>query len=242
TMRPRGSPPMPRARSSESEPVETAPTDTAARSFIFITAPLPKFRSIWPRAASNACSRSTWLYLLNHIALLLNHNTQTHRFEDDVLRSGRAQHGKVSSSLGRHHGPQLRQRRAREAWSLLEAAHGDVREPAVALGLAEQVALQPERQPLRALVPREDEHGDAACLAIPPELERRRRRLRAAAGQRVDDLGHPRLGLAAEEGEGEVEVVARDGPPSRAEAGLPGCDRVGGLAGEPEPAEEPERR
>src|SRR3954452_18422222 len=58
-MRPRGRPPTPSARSSASDPVDTAPTDTAARSFIFITAPLPKFRSIWPSAVSSACSRST---------------------------------------------------------------------------------------------------------------------------------------------------------------------------------------
>ena len=37
---------MPSARSSASEPVDTAPTETAARSFIFMTAPLPKFR-LW---------------------------------------------------------------------------------------------------------------------------------------------------------------------------------------------------
>src|SRR5881394_270712 len=60
-MRPRGSPPIPSARSSASEPVEIAPMETAARSFIFITAPLPNCRSIWPRATSRACSRSTYL-------------------------------------------------------------------------------------------------------------------------------------------------------------------------------------
>ena len=38
---PRGNPPIPRARSSESDPVETAPTETWARSLIFITEPLP---------------------------------------------------------------------------------------------------------------------------------------------------------------------------------------------------------
>ena len=40
TMRPRGRPPMPSARSSASEPVETAPTETCGRSLILMTDPL----------------------------------------------------------------------------------------------------------------------------------------------------------------------------------------------------------
>ena len=55
----RGNPPMPSARSSASEPVETAPTETAARSFIFMTDPLPNCRSIWPSATSSASCLST---------------------------------------------------------------------------------------------------------------------------------------------------------------------------------------
>ena len=57
-MRPRGRPPIPSARSSDSEPVEIAPIETCAASFIFITAPLPNCRSICPSATPSACSRS----------------------------------------------------------------------------------------------------------------------------------------------------------------------------------------
>src|SRR2546425_118546 len=46
-MRPRGRPPMPIARSSESDPVETAPTETWPRSLIFMTEPLPNCRSVF---------------------------------------------------------------------------------------------------------------------------------------------------------------------------------------------------
>src|SRR5579863_3834307 len=53
--RPRGSPPMPSAISSPSEPVETTSTSIAAsRDPSFIIEPLPNARSIWPSAASNA--------------------------------------------------------------------------------------------------------------------------------------------------------------------------------------------
>src|SRR5690349_18865607 len=62
-MRPRGSPPIPSARSSESDPVETAPIATWAWSFMRITEPLPNWRSIWPSAVSRACSRSTLISL-----------------------------------------------------------------------------------------------------------------------------------------------------------------------------------
>src|SRR5437868_6284949 len=53
--RPRGRPPMPRAISRPSEPVETTSTSaTPSREPNFMIEPLPKARSIWPRAASNA--------------------------------------------------------------------------------------------------------------------------------------------------------------------------------------------
>src|SRR3954466_8089490 len=158
-MRPRGRPPTPSARSSASDPVETAPTPTAARSFIFITAPLPKFRSIWPSAVSSACSRSNappFQPISRDPTLFLFQLTQSHRFEDDVLRLGRAQHGKVSSRLGRHERLQLGRRRPQPR-PLAEAQKGEMRSPRVALGGAEQILLQTEREPLRAAVLREDE-------------------------------------------------------------------------------------
>src|SRR5690554_1310771 len=58
-MRPRGTPPMPRARSRASAPVGMTETFCAAASPIFMMAPLPNCRSIWPSAMSSALSRST---------------------------------------------------------------------------------------------------------------------------------------------------------------------------------------
>src|ERR1700722_13771861 len=53
--RPRGSPPMPSAMSRPNEPVDTTSTSiTASREPNFMIEPLPKARSIWPSAASNA--------------------------------------------------------------------------------------------------------------------------------------------------------------------------------------------
>ena len=71
---------MPSARSSESEPVETAPTETAARSFIFMTEPLPNCRSIWPSATSSAS-----------FSIHLSHLLERNRFENLVLRPARSQ-------------------------------------------------------------------------------------------------------------------------------------------------------
>src|SRR3954447_707575 len=58
-MRPRGSPPTPSARSSDSAPVGTAATLTAAASSpIFMIEPAPNCRSIWVRALCSAESRA----------------------------------------------------------------------------------------------------------------------------------------------------------------------------------------
>src|SRR3569623_1408011 len=55
TSRPRGRPPMPRAMSSDNEPVEIAATSlTAPASPMRITEPLPNWRAIWLSAALNA--------------------------------------------------------------------------------------------------------------------------------------------------------------------------------------------
>src|SRR3954470_1781934 len=59
TMRPRGTPPMPSARSSDSAPVGIALTLTwAPSSPIRMTVPLPNWRSIWVRAPWSAASRA----------------------------------------------------------------------------------------------------------------------------------------------------------------------------------------
>src|SRR5947208_5367183 len=225
TMRPRGSPPIPRARSSASEPVETAPTETAARSFIFMTAPLPKFRSIWPRAVSSACSLSTCF------------PSQKNGFEDDVLRPGWAKHRKVSSSLGRHDRPEVGQGRPK-ARPCLEAEDGHVRQPPFPLDRPEEVSLETEGQGLGAVVGREDEHPDAPRLAVGHELEAERLDPGAAPPQRLHHFRHTGAGLPAEEREREVEVVPRHGP-AAGQAELPCGDRVGRVVGKPQATEEP---
>src|SRR3954468_23158891 len=59
TMRPRGMPPMPSARSSDSAPVGIALTLTwAPSSPMRMTVPLPNWRSIWVRAPASAVSRA----------------------------------------------------------------------------------------------------------------------------------------------------------------------------------------
>src|SRR5436305_2904676 len=59
TMRPRGMPPTPSARSSDRAPVGIAATRTAASSSpILMIEPLPKARSIWPSAPFSAASRA----------------------------------------------------------------------------------------------------------------------------------------------------------------------------------------
>ena len=59
TIRPRGRPPMPSARSSASAPVGIASTPTWPRSPNFMIEPLPNCLSIWLSAISRALSRST---------------------------------------------------------------------------------------------------------------------------------------------------------------------------------------
>ena len=44
---------MPSAMSRASDPVETAPIETCGRSLIFMTDPLPNWRSIWPSVVSS---------------------------------------------------------------------------------------------------------------------------------------------------------------------------------------------
>src|ERR671934_2685719 len=56
TIRPRGTPPTPSARSSESAPVGIASTWTALSSPSRITEPWPNWRSIWVTAACSAAS------------------------------------------------------------------------------------------------------------------------------------------------------------------------------------------
>src|SRR5665213_2433970 len=94
--RPRGKPPTPSATSSESDPVETAPMATWAWSFIFMTAPLPNWRSICPNTVSSACSRS--------IRLPTSQNVCSY-FETTNRGPARDASDKTCRCIGRHCSP-----------------------------------------------------------------------------------------------------------------------------------------
>ncbi len=108
TTRPRGSPPMPSAMSSASEPVEIAPIETCGRSLIRITEPFPNCRSICPNATSSASSR---FISSSYSALPSEHDSSTsYRAPDGCRRESKAAApdgtnapmvGSGGSSLGR---------------------------------------------------------------------------------------------------------------------------------------------
>src|SRR5919202_1070967 len=81
----------------------------------------------------------------------------------------------VDSRFGRNDPAQVGQRR-REPRALAEAENGDVRQPRALLALVDAEVLEPleqvEREPLRtALLVVEDEHSDAAGLAVAADGE-----------------------------------------------------------------------
>src|SRR5262245_40411122 len=131
-MRPRGRPPIPRATSSESAPVEMDGMATWAWSLIFMTEPLPYCRSIWLNAASRACSR---------VESVKASTSQRNRLENLVLRPGWPQHRMIESHFGRTDRPQVGQRRP-ELGRPAEAEDGHVRQPSAALALVDAQPLQ----------------------------------------------------------------------------------------------------
>src|ERR1700750_880993 len=77
-MRPRGMPPMPSARSSDSAPVGIALTLTwAPSSPMRMTEPLPNWRSIWVRAPARAVSRA--LMAFSSVAGILKYDLSRQR-------------------------------------------------------------------------------------------------------------------------------------------------------------------
>src|SRR5690242_17891359 len=137
-MRPRGSPPTPSATSSDSDPVETAPIATWAWSFIFITAPLPYWRSICPSTVSSACSRSIPLPTSRGV----RSSPERDALEDDVLRPCGPQHRRVDSGIGRTHRPEPVGRRLQPG-PLAEPGYGHVRQPGTALSAVDAEPLEP---------------------------------------------------------------------------------------------------
>src|SRR5689334_7856818 len=165
-MRPRGSPPTPSATSSDSDPVETAPIATWAWSFIFMTAPLPNWRSICPSTVSSACSRSIPLPTSRGVRSC----PELDALEDDVLRPCGPQHRRVDSGIGRTDRAETVDGRSRPG-RLSEPRDGDVREPGPLLTAVDAEPLEPladllgERRRGAAHVV-VDDHPDAPRLAV----------------------------------------------------------------------------
>src|SRR6185503_1396692 len=154
TTRPRGRPPTPSATSSESEPVETAPIATWAWSFIFITAPLPNWRSICPSTVSSACSRSIPL----PTSRCVRSCPELAALEDDVLRPCGPQHRRVDSRIGRTHRAEALERRL-QAGAFPEARDGDVRQPCPPLAPV-------DAEPLEALAEVVRDHGRRTAVVL----------------------------------------------------------------------------
>src|SRR5215211_3863749 len=145
TMRPRGTPPTPRARSSDRAPVGIASTSTAVLSPSFITEPWPNSRSIWVTAALSAASlafasfafsfasRRGFRSAISSACLSAAGDRQLHVGHRHVLRTRRPEQGTVEGHSDAEKGLQKRLRErsrgsldrhlAREA-ALLAAAPG----------------------------------------------------------------------------------------------------------------------
>ena len=167
---------MPSARSSESEPVEIAPTETCAWSLIFITAPLPKLRSICPRAVSSACSRSTFISLLDcDRDFRPRPRTAPRRGAAGKCKQQRrtARPRPSSGSAGRRPRP------------LAEAQHGDVRQPRPRLAPVDAELLEAPVQPL-------GERRGAAALVVEGRASRRSASRGSRGGAGEAGLRRPR--------------------------------------------------
>ena len=166
------------------------------------------------------------------------------RFENVVLRPGGTQPRQESSRVGRSDaaeigwiGPQ--------AWALAEAQHRDMREPRPSLFAVQprglQVRLQIGRERCRtAALVGEDEHGDAAGLAVASGRKDDLPGPRGGLAERVADLGKPRQVDAAEEGQRDVQVLTPDEAAAARELFLPRDKLVEHAGGQPQGAEEPD--
>src|SRR5213592_434818 len=134
-----------------------------------------------------------------------------------------------------------------ESRPLAEPDDREMRQPRTTLRLvdpepAEALVEVTCQLPGGAVLVVEDDHPDAARLAIAALAEHDRPR----SGCGCFELGPDRLDLArrprAEEGQGDVEVGARDGSMGAGrKAGLPGDEAVEHVVGQGESAEEPDR-
>src|SRR6185503_17184058 len=219
--RPRGKPPMPSARSSESEPVDTAPTDTCAASLMRITDPLPNCRSICPSATSSASSRF----------IESSSCDQRDAFQHLVPGSGRVQSRQVSSRVGRNECSRPGQWRL-QTRPLAEAKQRDVRQPPPRLRPVDaerfQAGVTSAREPRRgAALIGENEHPDAPRLAPARGLEHDRLRPgRGGVPQDAHDRVDLRCRAAAEERERDVQVLPRDDTAARQVRRAPGGEVV----------------
>jgi hypothetical protein len=150
----------------------------------------------------------------------------------------------VDRGTGRTHRAEAGQRRG-QTRPLAESEDGEVRPPRSPLGLVHADPVQPRMQRSGELARRvvhvvEDEHPDARGLAVVSFVELDRPRFVS----RGFELGPDRLdigsGPRSEEGEGEMEILARHEPmaPRRKER-LPGDEPVEHVSGQREGAEEP---
>jgi hypothetical protein len=163
--------------------------------------------------------------------------------KNDVLRPGRPQHRMVDGNSGRTDRPDL-WRLGIEARPRTEADDREVRQPRALLRLVHaepfeapvEIGCEPPGRP--ALVV-EEEHADASRLAVPADLEGDA----VCGGGGLLQRGADRVDLTcravAEEGKGEVQVLARDGTElSARQAVLPPDEAVEDCVGQLERAEQ----
>jgi hypothetical protein len=127
-----------------------------------------------------------------------------------------------------------------------EAQDRDVRKPGAPLPFVHAQALEPRGEPIgeaagAAVLVVQDDHADAAGLAVASRGEDRPLRLARGGAELADDSRNVARRAAAEEGEREVEVLGGDDS-GVTDAGerlpLPGGEALDGVVGERESEEE----
>src|SRR6266508_5818797 len=148
----------------------------------------------------------------------------------------------VDSGIGRTELPELGDGRPQPR-PLAEAQDGHVREPAPALPLVDpEILQQPEQVPGQVRgAPREVaqlEHAHAPGLAVALRQEPDRLCVRGGAAHRLEDRPELLHRAVTEEGQRDVQVLARDRPAAADVLGLPVAQAVEGGLGEAEGAEQ----
>src|SRR5918912_1443921 len=155
----------------------------------------------------------------------------------------------IESGVGRTERPELRQRRG-ESRPVAEADDGEVRKPRPLLALVDAELLEPQMEGVRhgrrpVFLVGEDEHPDAAGLAVAGYVEAGRSRCRGRLPKCSCDRRHLRRRPPPEEGERDVEVRPDDPPhasPLGKLAPSPLDEAVEDVVGKAQGAEEPEER